>query len=98
MAGWGRYLLPQVNPQSHFSLRRGRRRNTYDRVTALAKHIGKNQETLGYNFDTKKFGKFLFKKSSDSHFVRKDPQVKHIFFFPEHPLVHRKEQIFEQNL
>lgn len=31
-------------------------------VTALATHAGKNQETLGYSFDTKKFGKFLLKK------------------------------------
>ena len=31
-------------------------------VTALTTHTGKNQETLGYSFDTKKFGKFLLKK------------------------------------
>lgn len=31
-------------------------------VTALATYAGKNQETLGYSFDTKKFGKFLLKK------------------------------------
>lgn len=41
--------------------------------------------TLGYNFDTKKFGKFLFKKNTDSHFVQKDPQVTRVLV-PEHPL------------
>lgn len=35
---------------------------------------------------TLKFGKFLFGKSTDSHFVQKDPQVTCAFFFPGHPL------------
>lgn len=58
-------------------LPRVRRRNNYDRVTALAKHNGENQETLGYSFDTKKFGNsFCLKRAGkDSHFVQKDFHV-----------------------
>lgn len=66
----------------------------------MPKHIGKNQETLGYNVDTKKFGKFLFKKSTDSHFVQKDSPGKACFLFPWFLtilLVHRKEHVFEQS-
>lgn len=57
------------------------RRSTYNRVTALAKHIGKNQETGGYSFDTKKSGdSFCLKRvGKDSHFVQKDFPVMYVF-------------------
>lgn len=60
---------------------RVRRRNTYNRVTALAKHVGKTQETLGYSFDTKKFGKFLLKKSKTAILFRRIPLD--VFFLPK---------------
>lgn len=40
-------------------------------VTALATQAGKNQETLGYSFDTKKFEKFLLKKDRTAILFRK---------------------------
>lgn len=40
-------------------------------VTALATQAGKNQETLGYSFDTKKFEKFLLKKHRTAILFRK---------------------------
>lgn len=43
---------PKLVPKTTFPPRVGRR-NTYIRVTALTKHIGKNQETLGYSLTLK---------------------------------------------
>lgn len=78
----GRKPAPSKSIPKTTSPPRVRRRNTYDRVTALSKHIGKNQETLGYSFDTKRFGNSfcLQRVSKDSHFVQKDFPVMYVFF------------------
>lgn len=79
----GRKPAPSKSIPKTTSPPRVRRRNTYDRVTALSKHIGKNQETLGYSFDTKRFGNSfcLQRVSKDSHFVQKDFPVMYVFLF-----------------
>lgn len=50
--------------------------------------LEKNQETLGYSFDTKKFGNSICLKrvSKDSHFVQKDFPVIYVFFLPKYSL------------
>lgn len=68
----------------------------YNRVTALAKHMGGGgragwyQETLGYGFDTKKFGNsFCFKKSNERQpFCSEGYPCNVLFSCPNAPLVH----------
>lgn len=59
-------------------------------------HWEKNQETLGYSFDTKKSGNsFCLKRlSKDSHFVQKDfPVMCVCFFLPRHSLSPRRGKL-----
>lgn len=85
---------PKSTPKNHFSLKRGRR-STYNRVTALAKHIGKNQETLGYNFDTKSLESFCLERVKTAILFRRIPRSRVLSSSLDILVVHRREHALD---